>query len=125
MYSCTFGKGWVGRGCLYFIGMSVLWYECSLVVFACESLQGLFVLYKYECSLVVFACESLQGLFVLYKYECSLVVFACESLHVCAVYTWRCEHAFVSVEVVCAVYKFPFIHSCTSAGTSKMYVSTT
>ena len=25
MYSCTFGKGWVGRGCLYFIGMNVLW----------------------------------------------------------------------------------------------------
>ena len=25
VYSCTFGRGWVGRGCLYFIGMNVFW----------------------------------------------------------------------------------------------------
>ena len=31
----TFGKGWVGRGCLYLTGLSVLWQ-----FLACESLQA-------------------------------------------------------------------------------------
>ena len=25
MYICTFRKGWVSRGCSYFIGVNVLW----------------------------------------------------------------------------------------------------
>ena len=25
MYSCTIRRGWVGRGCLYFISMKVFW----------------------------------------------------------------------------------------------------
>ena len=33
--SCTFGKEWVGKGRLYFIGMSVVWW-----FLACESLHA-------------------------------------------------------------------------------------
>ena len=43
MYSSTFGKGWVGRSCLYLL-------VCSpLVVLACESL--------HVCTVYIWRCE--------------------------------------------------------------------
>ena len=38
-YSSTFGKGWVGRGCLHF------WYECPLVVFSLRELTCMHCVY--------------------------------------------------------------------------------
>ena len=43
MYSCAFRKGWVGRGCLYFVGVSVLWqflahdglHVCAVCIWRC------------------------------------------------------------------------------------------
>ena len=62
MYSCTFGKGWVVRGCLYFIGMI----ECPLVVF---SLRELTLTYALSVSGVVseharFCVEVIYALYI-------------------------------------------------------------
>ena len=52
MYSCTFGKRWVGRGCLYF------WYEFPLVVFSLWEL-----IYMHCVYLALWTRKGLCGSF--------------------------------------------------------------
>ena len=54
MYSCTFGKGWVGRGSLYFFR-----YECPLVVFSFQGLTCMHCVY-----LALWTCKVLCGRFL-------------------------------------------------------------
>ena len=58
LYSCTFGKGRVGSGCLYFY-----WYECALVVSACESLHVCTVSI-WHCEHARFCVEVLNALYI-------------------------------------------------------------
>ena len=67
MYRCTFGKGWVGRGCLYCTGMSVLW-----EFLACESL--------HVCTVCIWRCEHAR--------------FCVDFL--CAIYTFSFIHSFIT-----------------------------
>jgi len=59
MFSCTFRKGWVGRGCLYFIGV------CPLIVFSLWELTCMHCI--WHCGHARFCVESFM------HYICSFI----------------------------------------------------
>ena len=54
VYSCTFRRGWMGRGCLYSIDMSVFW--CNYVVLAYENLH-VYTVRIWHCEHARFSVE--------------------------------------------------------------------